>query len=128
MLRINYDKTQILHLGSLKNTDAKLITQGTISWSCRVKMLGIRFSADTQEMIQLNYEVLLRKMEKITMAWGNRDLTLIGKTLVINTLVASQYTYYFMNTYSPTPKIFDKMYKIVKNYFWGQGRTLIAYN
>ena len=55
-LRINYDKTQILRLGSLRHTEAKLITQSTISWSHRIKVLGLYLTADKEETIQINYD------------------------------------------------------------------------
>ena len=108
-----------MRIGSLKNSDARLITQSTIGWSHRIKILGIYFTADKAEMIKLNYKVLLSKISKITESWFNRDLTLIGKTLVINTLVSSQYIYYFMNMYTATMEIYNEIYKSIKKYLWG---------
>ena len=127
-LRINYDKTQIMRLGSLKNSDAKLVTQETISWSRRVKILGIYFTPSKKEMIELNYNRLCEKIEQIVTAWSNRDLSLMGKILVVNSLIASQYTYYFMNTYSPTPEIIAKIKRLIKKYLWGVKPVKIAYN
>ena len=61
-LKINYDKTQIMRIGSLKNSDATLYTQKSISWSRRVKILGMTFTPDSEETIEINYKCLMEKM------------------------------------------------------------------
>ena len=108
-LSVNYDKTQILRIGSLKDSDAKLITQGTISWSRRIKVLGMVFSADTTMAYEQNVNNLLNKIQKILSSWKHRNLTLIGKVIVINTLIMSQLVYFFCNTLIPDENFFENL-------------------
>ena len=126
-LNINYNKTQVLRIGSLKNTNATLYTQGTISWSRRIKILGMWITPNKEEMIQLNYQKLVDKTNNIIQSWKYRDLTLIGKILVLNTLVASQFVYQFANMYTPTNDILKKLDQMVKEYMWGNKTPKIAY-
>ena len=126
-LRVNYNKTQIMRLGSLKNADSELITQGTISWSRRIKILGIVFSADKHEMIRINYENVIKKIENIMGSWHSRSLSIIGKIVVINTLVISQLVYCFSSMYTPDEIVFKKIDKIIKNYIWEGKPAKIKY-
>ena len=71
---------------------------------------------------------LCEKVENITNSRANRDLTLIGKIVVINSLIASQYIYYFMNMYSPTEVLYNRIYKIIKTTCGGNSMPKIAYD
>ena len=51
-LKINYDKTQILRIGSLRKSDAKLRTQKPTNWTRKAKILGIDIHTDVSEMIK----------------------------------------------------------------------------
>ena len=101
-LKINYNKTQIMRMGSLRESDAMFITQKAMSWSRRVKVLGITFKTNKEEMCEINYDKLIQKVCKITETWQNHQLTLIGKVLVVNTLIMSQLMYCLQNTYGPS--------------------------
>ena len=126
-LKINYNKTQILRIGSLRNSDSKLITQGTISWSRRVKILGLSVSPNREEMCSSNYDLLIKKIQKIINSWKARGLSLLGKVQVINTLVSSQFIYYFTNTYAPTAEIMKKLKDIIVEYLWEGKPSKIAF-
>ena len=124
-LKVNYDKTQILRIGSLKGSQAQLYTQHAIAWSRRIKILGINFAADKNEMIIMNYDAVIEKITKITNNWHNRSLTLLGKILIVNTLIISQLVYLFANTYSPYEIYLDRINKLIKEFLWSKGKPLI---
>ena len=117
-LKINYNKMLIMRLGSLRESEAKLITQSMISWSCRVKILGLYFIPDSNDMLTLNYGNLVSKIKKIIESWHNRDLTIMGKITIVNTLVVSQMVYCFLNTYSPNVNYTNMLEKLIKKYLW----------
>ena len=123
-LRPNYDKTQIMRIGSLKDSQAVLFTQKTVSWSRRVKILGLWFTADKKEMCKLNYDTLSGKIDAILNAWHSRGLTPLGKITVINTLVVSQMVYYFMNMYNPVEQFFMEVDKKLKHSCGVKERTV----
>ena len=87
---MNYDKTKIYRLGSLRKSDAKLITQNTVTWTNDpINILGIWVTDDVNEAMNLNFDPLVEKTKIILNSWKSRNLTLIGKILVLNTLIAS---------------------------------------
>ena len=126
-LCINYDKTQIMRLGSLKDSQAELFTQKLVLWSRRIKILAITFVASKREMIQINCEHVLLKIDNILNNWQTRGITLLGKILVINTLIVPQLLYYFMNMYSPTTEFYKVYDKHIKNFLWEGGKGNIKY-
>ena len=91
---INYDKTRIYRLGSVRHTNAKLVTQKELAWTNEpVNILGIWIDHNVDRMLELNYYPLLEKAKKIMGLWSNRQLSLIGKIEVVNTLIMSLFTY-----------------------------------
>ena len=94
-LKINYDKTQVLRLGSLKDSDAQIYTQKPLNWVKEITVLGVKFSTNSCMMIQNNYQAIMQKLRGLCTCWSNRSLTLIGKVLVVNPLLVSQFFYKF---------------------------------
>ena len=65
-MKINYDKTTIYRIGSLKHTNAKFYSKHNLHWSNQpVKVLGIIITNDQQQLLKLNYEALICKTEAI---------------------------------------------------------------
>ena len=53
--------------------------------------------------------------------WYHRQLTLMGKILIINTLILSHVVYYFTNMYNPPEKFLQILKKKFCNIF-GKGK------
>ena len=98
---LNYNKTEIVKIGSLHNGNSKYYSQNQIKWSTGTKILGIIIDADRKKMIEKNYNVLLSKIRNVLNIWKARSLTLTGRVLIVNTLIASLATQKF--TCLPTP-------------------------
>ena len=97
--KVNYDKTCIYRIGSLKNTNAKLYTTKNIKWSDgNIEMLGITLSnCEQQNCNSFNsFNSGIDKMETVLVAWFHHNLTLMGKIVIINLLVASILVYKMM--------------------------------
>ena len=87
-LAINYNKTTILRIGSLRKTDAKFYTTLPLTWSDGpVKILGIQFYSDLKlrDEVNKNHD-LLPKIEAVYKSWKHRSVNLLGKIQVINML------------------------------------------
>ena len=104
-LTINYEKTQILRVGSWQNTKSKLKNDRNIQWVNTTKILGIDVSANRVNMINENYEKLIEKMKERMNMWRSRTSTLIGKITIVNTLILSQTVYKILNLNTPPEKI-----------------------
>ena len=115
-LKVNYDKTEILRLGSIKNTDAKFFTQDVIRWTNEtVKVLGITLSTNLRDITKLNIDP---KIESIIKTWGWRKLTPYGKVTIINSLLTSQLVYASSVLPSPKSQLLCKIDKTLFNYLW----------
>ena len=128
-LSINYDKTEIMRLGSLENTDAQCYSSLPLKWSDGpIKILGIWVGNDIDKAAQYNYHLAVQKAEQICQKWSNRILTLYGKILIINVLVLSQFIYKLRCLPSPNDDICKTLKAIILDYIWLGGKAKIAYS
>ena len=56
-------------------------------------MLGIEIGIDDEQTITKNYTVIIKKAKSIMQTWAARNLSLLGKVSIINTLIASLFVY-----------------------------------
>ena len=124
---VNYDKTKILRIGALKNTDAKLITQRQVTWTNEpINVFGVWVGNDEKEIVELNYSKVIEKAKAQLKAWRHRDLSLIGKINVVNTLVGSLFVYKM----TVLPNIPERMIRDlegeIRKFIWNGKKAKIA--
>ena len=82
-LAINYDKTEVMRIGSVATSNARIYTTYPIKWSDGpIKVLGVRFYNNSKDTLNQNYNDKFEKIENIFKVWGNRSLSLIGKIVI----------------------------------------------
>ena len=92
-LKVSYDKTCIYRIGSLKKNCAQIHTTKQLKWSDGdIEMLGVTIA---YEYVQSNkqFDPCIDKMQAVADNRTNRNLTLTGKIIVINTLMCSIFAY-----------------------------------
>ena len=93
-LRLNNKKTEALWIGSRVDCEHRLCPEKDFKWpKKKVKALGVWFSTDPNIMLFLNYTEKIKKITSILECWKFRRLTLLGKIVVLKSLVASQLVY-----------------------------------
>ena len=114
-LKLNRNKTEGLWVGKLKHCKEKV---GGVQFSEKpVKALGIYFGHDTKECEKLNWEAKIAKIESLISTWRKRNLTMIGKILIIKSLVLPVFT--FLASCTVTPVIYVKQIeKILFDFIW----------
>lgn len=129
-LSINYDKTEILRLGSLQYSDAKLNTLKPMSWTNdTIKILGVNAHPNVDYASESSYDSLLLNMAQTLNSWSNRSLSLIGKVLICNTLVTSQMVYKMLALKTPTESFFVRAKKLILDFLWGKkGKPKMKYD
>ena len=128
-LAVNYDKTEIMRIGSLTNSNAKLYSTLPIKWSDGpIKVLGIWIGNDIKNATEYNYQLALQSAEKICNVWSNRILTLYGKLQVVNVLIFSQFIYKIRCLPSPSIQCCKKYRSLITKYFWSNGVAKIKYD
>ena len=121
-LKVNYEKTEALWIGSLCLQGRTIETNKNITWSFhKVKALGVWFSTIKEESAMLNFQEKSEKISKIIENWQFRRLTLLGKITVIKSLLASQLVYVLSPL--PTPNGYLKeINSLLYNFLWdGKG-------
>ena len=121
-LKVNYEKTEALWIGSLKNRTDKLAINQNIKWSIRkVKSLGVWFSISEEEAVLINYQEKKEKISKILSCWQLRRLTLLAKITVIKSLAASQLVY-IMSSLPSSKSYLKEIHQLLDNFLWnGRG-------
>lgn len=127
-LTINYNKTEILRIGSLRNTDARFYTEFPLIWSDGpIKILGIDVYPTMQQIVNNNYDKILEKAGNVLTMWKNRSLTPVGKIQVINMLVNSLFTYKMQVLPTPPAKFMLQYKKLITQFIWNKKRSKISY-
>lgn len=127
-LTVNYDKTNIYRVGSLAGTSAKIYTTKVFNWTNEpIKMLGIVIPIDpTIDITSLNYNNLPDKIRNICEQWSLRKTTLMGKVLIVNTLIASLLVYKMQVLPNMPVHIYNEISEIVQKFLWSGGSTKIS--
>lgn len=125
-IAVNYDKTSMYRIGSIKNSNAKLYTNKPFLWTNNpISILGVMVSNDSDSLLMLNYAPVFDKVSQVCQTWQRCQLTLMGKVVVINNLVASLFTHRMAVLPSMTQIYLREYEAIIKNFLWGQGRPKI---
>ena len=91
-LHVNFEKTQLVWIGSEKYSTNSVKTKWKLSWGkSSFKVLGIIFNIDLEKMIKVNYASKIQQVEKRIKQWEKRSLSPIGKITVIKL-----YSYQFL--------------------------------
>ena len=124
---VSYEKTTMYRIGSLRHSKAVMYDLDQIAWSNEdITVLGITIAHE--DMTAKNYSVLIDKTKKLLGTWQNRNLSLIGKIQVVNTLVASLFVYKMMVLPRIPSDVVKKIDALVRDFIWNSRKSKIAYN
>ena len=110
--KLNVSKTEAMWLGAWRSrTDQPL----GLTWVTKMKILGVVFGHVSD---QDNWQPKLTKLEKHLNLWKSRSLSLVGKSLIVNTLGISKLTY--LASVLTVPKwVINKVNQLVWPFLWG---------
>ena len=87
----------------------------------KVKALGVWFSIDPEATATLNYNEKLDKVRNVLSCWKYCIITLIGKSTVLKSLVASQLVY-VLSPLVANAKVIKEVNKVFYSFLWnGKG-------
>ena len=118
-LKLNLDKTEIIPIGRNKN---KIIILPPNLSTIKInngpfKALGIWYSDNQKEILELNVEKRIKNMNTIINIWKSRNLSLKGRITILKTLIAPQINFLFSMIYIPE-QVLKKIDKILFDYLW----------
>ena len=124
--KLNYDKTTVYRVGSLREAAAKYYSTSQLHWTDKsINVLGVHIFATEEQQVKTNYEELINKAQSILTSWENRSLSLYGKLSVINTLVSSLFVYQLTSLPSMLPRHITQLNTMMEKYIWNGHRPKI---
>ena len=94
-LKMNTSKTKVIWIGSKKHCKDKIDNFPKLDWEgTEFKLLGILFSVNLNDMVNLNYVHALETVNKISNNWKKRNLTPLGRVTVIKTFLVTNLIIY----------------------------------
>ena len=126
-LKINYDKTTMYHIGSIQKMQVKYYTKKEVKWTNdNINVLGVNVSTEKDQLIKINYDIMILKITAIMQKWRRHNLTLIGKTLIVNSLIVSLFTYKMYVLPPVTEKFVSKVEELINNFLWNGRKAKIS--
>ena len=118
-LQINNDKTVAVWIGSRKNCGMKFFRDRNFCWDPGTfKVLGIKLSTNLDCITDMNYEGKLTMVKRLLMQWRKRQLTPLGKIIVIKTLVIPKLVYLFINLPDPPSTFLKNLETELFQFLW----------
>lgn len=125
-LKINYDKTVIYRLGSLRYSSAQLFMAEEVSWTNEpIKILGVKI-CEEKLLVQENFTEVIKKASGTLTTWLTRCLTLMGRTLLINSLVGSLFVYKMMVLPKLLKEAISGLNDIMRKFLWDSKKSKIS--
>ena len=120
-LQLNMGKTMGLWIGNWKFRRKDFM--GIAFANQKIKVLGVWISNDTAiEDIEENYKERINKARRIIATWKKRQLSLVGKVLIIKSLVASQFLYIMRVCILPN-KVITEINSLIFKFLWSNSES-----
>ena len=117
-LKINKEKTICMPMRAHEKYKKEIQILG-LKWAkSSVSILGIFFSDSMSEICKINYGIKLQHIKKIVYAWEHRKLTLMGKIVIVKSLILSQLIYLLSVLPNPPEDYFKEIDQILYKFIW----------
>ena len=111
--KLNINKSEILLTGIFKSSN----TFGNCAVKTVINCLGIYIGHDNDLCNQKNWHEKLDNIQSVLNQWKRRNLTMLGKIIVMKSLAISKITYSVTNT-AEIDNFIQKLNKILYTYLW----------
>lgn len=119
-LKINSSKTKIVWIGSKKfSKQVYHHTRWKLVWGCTTfSLLGIEFSIDLENIVNLNYDIQIPKIKAMIQQWNRRILTPIGRVTVAKTLLYPKLNHLFISLPNPDKETLFFLSNLFYEFVW----------
>lgn len=125
-LKINYEKTANVWLGSMKNAKDKFLEHYDMEWNPpKFKILGLWFCNDLEKMAELNFTNKINEIKQLMNVWLQRTSTPLGRVAVLKSLILSKLTYLWMLLPNPPDDTLKKIQSMCFEFVWDKKRDKI---
>ena len=125
-LKLNYDKTCNIWLGSKKNCKTTYLDHLEMSWNPRkFKLLGLWFTNDLSDMADINLKEKFTETIKLFRIWMKRTITPLGKIAILKSLILSKLTFLWILLPNPPQHVIDKVQTLCYDFIWDNKKDKI---
>ena len=119
-LRLNIEKTSCMQVGPVNQQHTEN-SQG-IRWVSHMKILGIMFANDSNDITKCNLEPKIEQIQKEIAQWRRRNITPIGRVTVIKSLLISKLVHLFTALPDPSENMLKKLQSLLFEFLWAGKR------
>ena len=119
-LNVNSSKTEVIWIGSKKySAEVFHHVKWNLDWGAvRFSLLGIEFSVELNEMIQINFDKEILKIEALLKQWKNRILTPLGRITILKSLIIPKLNHLFLSLPNPDTIIIKDLMLRFYEFIW----------
>ena len=119
-LHVNSSKTKIVWIGSKKfSREVYHHVRWNLVWGeTKFQLLGIFFSVNLQEMVDLNFDPQKTKMSAVIKHWSRRILTPIGRVSVTKSLILPKLNHLFIALPNPPKQFISEINNVLFHFIW----------
>ncbi len=118
-LKINLEKTCAVWVGRGSLQMQPICEDLGLQWCRNFKLLGITFEVDNMDnLTQTNLNTKIKEAEKVLFAYKRRNLTIIGKIVVVKTIVIPKFVHVLSVLPSPNLKTIQELNAKFSEFIW----------
>ena len=115
-LNLNKEKGETLPLGAYQTDSQTLLGLKIVNKPLKI-LIGVWVGKKCEEILQLNYEEKIHKLNTIFNMWKQRQLTLKGNVTIINSLALFQLQYVASVVYVPE-NVIETVNETIYSFLW----------
>ena len=125
-LHVNLEKTKVIWFGSQKGSEIKLCRDWNLCWEKGIfTLLGVKFSLNLTEMIDLNYQEKIREIKNLLLQWSKRILTPFGNLTVVKSLAMAKINHLLLSLPNPNQNIIKELNSLFFKFIWNGSKDRI---
>ena len=125
-LKLNYEKTCNVWLGSKKNSKETFLQHMKMEWNPeKFKILGLWFTVELSKMVDINVADKFIEVKKLFKSWLKRSITPLGRVAVLKSLILSKLIYLWILLPNPPDKHIKQLQNMCFEFVWDQKRDKI---
>ena len=118
-LHVNMEKTKVIWFGSRKGSETKLCENWNLCWEQgQFTLLGIKFSINLADMIEINYKDKIREIKNLLIQWSKRILTPYGRITVLKSLAIAKINHLLLSLPNPTQNMISELNSMFFKFLW----------
>ena len=120
-LKPNINKTKAIWIGSKCGSSDTLCDDTDLNWTTQpFTILGITYTANLQDMEQINFDKKLESIEKEILQWSKRQISVLGKITVIKSILLSKLTHLLSVLPKPSIQWLKKLEQLLFKFIWNK--------